>query len=245
MDELQLYLNCSNKIKITNMITMNVPTIQEITELGEKEYLKFCQLFTLNRMDDSAIVFLDSAGIDFMKISDWELFFSLIKTFPANAANLLFADLDFSSFRILNDENQNIYIENKDGVQITEAIYKLLVIQFRKINNIPKPKFSRVADNEKQKQMAINHAKNNIENAKRREMFKPSGSFFMSLISFVRLYYSKDEILNMNIFEFWENFKRVQATKNADNLYHGLYSGCLSLKENPSLKNELNYLRNT
>lgn len=40
----------------------------------------------------------------------------------------------------------------------------------------------------------------------------------------------------MNIYAFWDSVNRISAIKNADNLYRGLYSGCLDLKSNPSLK---------
>ena len=120
----------------------------------------------MHHLEDSAIVFLDSIGVDFCDISDWVLFVSLVSTFSHNASSFLFGDLDFQSFQPFNDENGNLYIKNKDGTIITEPIYKLLVMYIRKINNIPKPKYSKMINNKRQKRMAVRHAKIQLEKAR-------------------------------------------------------------------------------
>lgn len=243
VDELKLYFGEINSIDITDKIKIRLPKISDIVTVGEKEYLSFCQSLTLHHMEDSAIVFLDSIGVDFANISDWILFISLINTFPRKASSLLFENLDFESFKPYNDNEGNIFLKNKDGVIITEPIYKTLVMYIRKINNIPTPKFTKIINNPKQKRMAVNDAKIQIENAIRKEKRCPSGSFFLPMISNLREFYSKQEVGDMNIFEFWSCIKRFLANKETDHLYYGLYSGCLNLKDNPSLQKQLNYMR--
>ena len=241
VDEYKLYFGDS--IKITDNIYIHQPIMDDIKETGEKDYLKFIYNFTATHMDDSVIVFLSNLGLDFTQITDWDLFLSLCNSFDSKASSLLFGDLDFSTFRAANDENGNVFIHNKDGVIITEPIYKLIVDCVRKINNIPIPKFNKILDNDKQKRMAINHAKIKIENSKRKELCKPSGSFFLPIMSNLSLHYSFEELRKTNIFRFWYNAKRLRACKDTDHLYYGLYSGSIDIEKNPSLKKQLDYMR--
>lgn len=244
IDELKLYFGEENEIFVTDKIKIQLPKVEDIIEVGEQSYLNFCQVFTMHHLEDSAIVFLDSIGVDFANITDWVLFISIVNTFDYKASSLLFGDLDFQSFQPLNDENGNLYIKNKDGTVITETIYKLLVMYIRKINNIPKPKYSKMINNKRQKRMAVRHAKIQLEKARIKSNQNPSGSFFMPMVTNLRQFHSKNEISNMNIFEFWASVKRFITNKETDHLYYGLYSGCLNLKDNPSLQKQLNYLRN-
>lgn len=241
IDNLSIYFG--KDIKITNNITLHVPTIKEIIEVGESQYLHCVSTFTMTHLDEAAIVFLDSIGIDFSQITDWELFVTLVKGFPMEVTKILFSNLDFSSFELYNDENNNLIIKNKDGIVITEPIYKILVQYMRKINNIPKPKFTKVKDNVKQKALAVRYAKMKLEKETKKRESKEEQSFFLPFISYLDFYFSLEEIKNMNSYRFWEIIKRNQADKNAEHLYHGLYSGCLNLKDNPSISKEMNYLR--
>lgn len=242
IDWLKVYFG--EDIFVTDKISIHQPTIKEIVDVGEIRYLSFCQNFTAHRLEDNIIVFLDEIGIDFSKISDWDLFVSLVQTFPNDVSKLLFPDINFSTFKPKNDENGNVTIVNDDGVVISEPIYKILVMLIRKLNNLPKPQFTKIADNERQKRLAIKYAKMKIEKEKQKSQRQDVESFFMPVISFLNTKYTLKEIEQMKIFRFWENLKRNQCIKNADHLYYGLYSGCLTLKENPSLQKEMDYLRN-
>lgn len=138
-------------------------------------------------------------------------------------------------------------MENSDGVIINEGIYNLMLANMRAINNVPIPKITKVKDDPIQKQMAIEDARNQLESRKRKAMFKPTGSALMpivsSMVNSAGFKHNEKTVFGMNIYAFWDSVNRISAIKNADNLYRGLYSGCLDLKSNPSLKKEMDWMR--
>jgi hypothetical protein len=244
VDELKLYNGLP--IQITDKILMKVPTLGQICEFGDNNYFSFVQTFTATPMDENMIVFLTDIGIDFNNISNFELFMLLTRIMP-KGSELLFDNIDFFKFEPKTTDDEIPYLENSDGVIINEGIYNLMLANMRAINNVPIPKITKVKDDPVQKQMAIEDARNQLESRKRKAMFKPSGSALMpivsSMVNSAGFKHNEKTVFDMNIYAFWDSVNRISAIKNADNLYRGLYSGCLDLKSNPSLKKEMDWMR--
>lgn len=245
VDELSLY--AGEPVNITDKIIMKVPTLGEIRKFGDNNYFSFVQTFTATPMDENMMVFLDSMGIDFNHISNFELFILLVQVMPKGAELLFENNIDFSKFKLKMTEDEMPYLENSDDAVINEGIYNLILANMRAINNISTPKITRVKDDPVQKAMAIEDAKNQLESRKRKAMFKSSGSILLPVISSMvnseGFKHDEKTVFDMNIFAFWDSVNRISAIKNADNLYRGLYNGCLDLKGNPSLKKELDWMR--
>mgnify|MGYP000544068264 FL=1 len=245
VDELKLYNGLP--IQITNKIIMKVPTLGQICEFGDNNYFSFVQTFTATPMDENMIVFLTDIGIDFNNISNFELFMLLTRIMPKGSELLFDNNIDFFKFEPKTTDDEIPYLENSDGVIINEGIYNLMLANMRAINNVPIPKITKVKDDPIQKQMAIEDARNQLESRKRKAMFKPTGSALMpivsSMVNSAGFKHNEKTVFDMNIYAFWDSVNRISAIKNADNLYRGLYSGCLDLKSNPSLKKEMDWMR--
>lgn len=245
VDELKLYNGLP--IQITNKIIMKVPTLGQICEFGDNNYFSFVQTFTATPMDENMIVFLTDIGIDFNNISNFELFMLLTRIMPKGSELLFDNNIDFFKFEPKTTDDEVPYLENSDGVIINEGIYNLMLANMRAINNVPIPKITKVKDDPIQKQMAIEDARNQLESRKRKAMFKPTGSALMpivsSMVNSAGFKHNEKTVFDMNIYAFWDSVNRISAIKNADNLYRGLYSGCLDLKSNPSLKKEMDWMR--
>lgn len=245
VDELKLYNGLH--IQITNKIIMKVPTLGQICEFGDNNYFSFVQTFTATPMDENMIVFLTDIGIDFNNISNFELFMLLTRIMPKGSELLFDNNIDFFKFEPKTTDDEIPYLENSDGVIINEGIYNLMLANMRAINNVPIPKITKVKDDPIQKQMAIEDARNQLESRKRKAMFKPTGSALMpivsSMVNSAGFKHNEKTVFDMNIYAFWDSVNRISAIKNADNLYRGLYSGCLDLKSNPSLKKEMDWMR--
>lgn len=244
VDELKIYRG--DDIRITDDIIIHNPTLNDIVKIGEKKFLSFCQDFTAHHLDSPYIVLLTDLGVDFTTISDWDLFVCLSLVFDENICNFLFGNLDFKSMKpYVNGDVKGIC--NKDGILVTPEIHAKMVGCIRKFANIPTPQYQKILDNPTQKNMAINSARREIESAKRREMFYPSGSALLPIMSSVVNYagcnYTNKTIFNMNLYAFWDTVKRIQAYDNASHLFSGIYSGCIDLSKNKKLKEELNWMR--
>lgn len=245
VDELSLYVGMP--VKITDKITMKIPTLGQICKFGDNNYFNFVQTFTATPMDENMIVFLTDMGIDFNNISNYELFVLLIQIMPKGSELLFDNNIDFSKFKPKATEDGVLYLENSDNVIINEGVYNLMLANMRAINNIPVPKITKVKDDPIQKQMAIEDARNQLESRKRKAMFKPSGSVLLpivsSMVNSVGFKHDEKTVFDMNIYAFWDSVNRISVIKNSDNLYRGLYSGCLDLKSNPVLKKEMDWMR--
>lgn len=243
VDELKIYRG--DDIRITDDIIIHNPTLNDIVEIGEKKFLSFCQDFTAHHLDSPYIVLLTDLGVDFTTISDWDLFVCLSLVFDESICKFLFGNLDFKSMKPYVDGDIK-GIRNKDGIIITPKFMQNGWL-YSQICKYIDTTISKILDNPTQKSMAINSARREIESARRREMFYPSGSALLPIISSVVNYagcnYTNKTIFNMNLYAFWDTVKRIQAYDNASHLFSGIYSGCVDLSKNKKLKEELNWMR--
>lgn len=101
MDELlALY---GDPYQINKYITITPPTLRQIKEHGEREYFSLVNLMTTIPSNMKSI--LHDSGIDYEKISDFQLFEMLIRGLPKEESSILFGDVDFQSLgAFLNNE---------------------------------------------------------------------------------------------------------------------------------------------
>ena len=95
IDELKLYM--SEDVKIANGIVLKCPKIIDIVEYGESEYFAMAQ--TLCATPSSMMVALDDMKLNYMKVSDFELFVMLSQSLKQDATKLLLGDLDLTKFK--------------------------------------------------------------------------------------------------------------------------------------------------
>jgi len=72
----------------------------------------------------SCRVKLWDSGIDWNKISEWELFLSTYKTLIEYDTSIVFGDLDFASLKLYRDKNDGVFLFDPDSkVFINETVY--------------------------------------------------------------------------------------------------------------------------
>ena len=235
-DELKLYIG--DDYVINDKIKVMQPTIRQIAEFGERDF--FSMLHTLCSIPSDLKSQLWDMGIDWMKIQDFDLFIMLLQTLTPDRTKLLFGDLDFTKLKPYNHPNvegEIILADKESGVLIDKMIHYRIVSYLRKAFNIT-PKVER-AKNEMTKRILIEEDRRKIEQNKN----KPFKSFLLPLISSVKTKqgYTKDYVLNMGYFEFFDELNRLQVINNADHLLDGMYHGTVDMKK--INKSELNWLR--
>lgn len=103
IDLLKLYFG--DPYPISDKIIIHQPSILEIIEYGEAMFFAMLYMFigntTMKRLD------LWNIGIDWNKVSDFELFCSLIPSLPKNKTEILFGDIDFTKFVLLKMDFEN------------------------------------------------------------------------------------------------------------------------------------------
>ena len=243
--------------KINEYIVLRQPSIQEIVDYGELDFWRMVHLFCANTT--SMRLMLWKNGIDWNKISDYELFVYLLPVFKPEFTRLILVGLDLSRFIPITIEKEAaagdqpvsevvlISIDNP-SVMIDEDIYKQMMFFFRTVFNYhPKNEF---AKGKFTKQLMIDDDELNIFNAERMQKISPTyDSFLMPLLSFALNHpgfkYRKDELRNLKFFEFMDSILRIQSTESSLALMTGMYSGMVNFKDNPELKKELVLTRST
>lgn len=235
-DELQLYIG--DDYIINDHIRVLQPTIRQIAEFGEKDF--FSVVHTVTAIPSDVKSRLWDIGLDWVEVSDFELFCMLSQTLTPDRTKLLFGDLDFTKLKPYNHphiEDEIILADKETGVLIDRMVYMRIVSYLRKVFNIT-PKVEKAA-NEMTKRILIEEDRNKIALNKD----KPFKSFLLPLISAVKVKqgYTKDYVLNMGFFEFMDDVARLQVIENSNHLLDGIYHGTIDMKR--VKKEELNWMK--
>ena len=226
VDELKLYM--SNDVKIANGVVLRVPTIGEIVEYGEQQYFSLAS--TICSTPSSMKVTLDDMKLDWMKVTDFQLFMMICQSFPQSATKLLLGDLDLQSLKPYSFGENEVVLSNEDHtIVINEVIYEILVTYIRKMHGFKKQVDK--AGNEITRKVLIDDERKKAQ----REKDKPYKSFLRPLISSVkcRMGYTIEYVKNMGIFELMDDLSRLGVIVNADAALSGSWSGMVDTQKIP------------
>ena len=226
IDDLKIYRG--KDIVINEYITIHQPSIDEITDYGEKEY--YNMVYTLCSVGADLKWQLDDMGVDYTKVSDFELFYSILaRGFTKDRTSILFGDvIDFSQMEIRFNTNlqENVlvqFFDNGDYLQIDKFVYISIVSVLRKIHRIKRN--DEVPANETTRQILIEDARDEYEENKN----KPSKPFLLNLVSSMVNSdgFKRDDttVFDMKIYAFMDSVARIGKIKNAELLLQGGYSG--------------------
>lgn len=225
-------------IEFANGMIMCQPTLGDIEQLTESKYMNMLSVFIASPFD--MIAQLDEIGIDFTKITSYQLFCMMYKTLEKSQTKILFGDFDFVKLRIVDNDGK-VELRNETTV-INEDSFNEIVQAIRTINCLSPPKFKGVA-NEYTKMKMIEYAKSELELNKRRKS-KPK-SVFKTLISRAVNHpyfkYKLEEIWDMKVYVFYDFLKSINIIENSNYLNMGAYSGNIDISK--INKSELNWLR--
>lgn len=257
-DELKLYFGedyyPTNKIKITQ------PTIGTILEYGDVKYYSMinsiCGNPTMFRLQ------LWKMGINWNKITDFELFSMMIKGFTPNETSSLFGDLNLSWFEGFHDSEKDcnilVYIprdeqgnpkdirtiSDDDMIIIDEIVYIKIVEYLRYMFNIH-PKVERAKNKataeamiwEEEENLKVQQIKNK-DNKIEKSTLLPMISAALNHPGFK---YKKNELKEIGIYEFMDSIQRLQIYESTRALMSGMYSGFVDTKG--INKEEFNFMR--
>lgn len=225
-DELKIYGGKS--YYINEDISIKQPKLGKIKKYGEKKY--FNMVHTLCSVGADLKWQLDDIGIDYTKISDYELFYSILaRSYSKEDTKILFGNvLDFSQMQIVHDDNidENVMIQVlEDGkqIRIDRFIYSSIVNVLRKMHKMKRN--DEVPGNEMTRQILIDDAREEYEENRN----KPNKSYLLPLISTMvnSEGFKRDDntVFDMKIRAFMDSVSRVSKIKNAELLLQSGYSG--------------------
>ena len=233
-----LFLYFGDDYVVNEQISCHQPLIGEIVDYGESQYFSMVHSLTAIPSDVKAMLW-DQAGIDWNKLSDFDLFCMLSQTLTPEQTGIIFGDLDFSKMRpYRNPQNDEVVLADKEsGIVIDQLVYMRIMSFLRKLHNItPKPE---KAKGKRAKEAMIEEDRRNRELNKD----KPFRSYLLPLISAVKVKqgYTRDYVRNMGLYEFFDDVSRMQVIDSANHLLNGAYCGMADLSKVD--KKEFNWMR--
>lgn len=221
-DELQIYRG--NDFIINDFIVIHQPTLGEICDFGENEY--FSMVHTLTSVAADMKWQLDDIGIDYTKVKDFELFYSLLsKSFSQERTKILFGDLDLSRFEPHGSkkEQEVVLYDAQNDLVINEVIYHLMVSFLRKIHGFKKN--DQIPANETTKRILIEDDREEYLRSKNRDRKSFLKSMISTLINSPGFKYNHEQVWQMKINAFIDAVHRITKIKNADLILQSGYSG--------------------
>lgn len=225
---------------VTDDIRIIQPTIGQIIDYGEQNIYSLISPFVMN--PTSCRVMLWDNGIDWNKISDYELFLSTYKNLIEYDSSIMFGDIDFASLNHYRDKNgDDILFDKNTGILINEQIYSYMSSYIRTMFNIhPKVEKAKgrttkewIIEEEKEKQ-ALESKNENNKNSRLLTLIS-------SLVNHPGFKYNIKELENVGIVEFMDSVQRLQVYESSIALMNGMYSGMVDISKID--KNEFNWLR--
>lgn len=159
--------------KYNDNIIINIPTLQQVRGENDSEESSFwgdVNLFVQTPSD--LISELDSMGIDFEQVSDYELFtllFLMRKKTESIHNSILFKNFSFWDLEIIDMEGNTVFVDDNGKVIIDETVYNdiaQIISTFTGHKRTPKKKFGnafakkkRIEQDYRQKEKARNSKK--------------------------------------------------------------------------------------
>lgn len=236
-DKLKMYFGEDYTI---NNITISIPTIGEILEVGESKFYQSLLPF-LNNPTSIRVFLYDTFHKDWNKTKDIEVFFIMYQLVQdKEPLKLIFKDFSFDDFVLISakkdvldkeydhlalfNEEKNILIYDDDYLEIAEYIRTMMNIH-------PKT--------EKAKGKTTKHWMLQEDRMKAQQNNdKKDSSTLLPLVSACINHpgfkYKLEDLKQVNICQFMDSVQRIQKYEQGIAALHGIYGGMVSAKDIPN-----------
>lgn len=215
-----------DKVAITDYISIRIPTVGEILD-DEQNYYSI--ISSLTATPYQYMVQLDDLGLDFSKITDYELFMMLFASYAKSDLSMIFGDLyteDYSVFIDNINSTKVIYSPtNGENYQINEYVYSQIVDAIRKINNLERIKWK--AGNDAAKKYLIDKERKKQKRNENKPYEPYLEKLVIALVNSPEFKYNYEETMDLSIYKFNQSFKQIQTRLTFNNTMIGVYAGTI------------------
>lgn len=236
-DELKLYY--AKPYQVTDKITIHQPTVGEIIDYGEQEYYSIVHNLTCTPTDMKVDLF--DKGINYMEMTDFDLFCSIYPILTKDKTQLFFGDLDFTKFEYGYHKitQEPILYSVEQDIIIDRELHNKIAWYIREINNIT-PKFE-LAGNKRGLKMMINRDRERQDMMKDKTFHSQLKPLISAMMRYPAFKYKKDELIECGIYEFMDCVVGAQIYVSSTALMQGSYSGMIDTSK--INQREFNWMR--
>lgn len=233
-DQLKMYFG--EPYNVGNGIVIHQPTVGEILEVGEGDFYGTLYVFISN--PTTYRLQLWDAGVDWNKISSYDLFTMLVKGVKPDISRVLFGDVNFTDFDLYsktkvetNEDGEEISIStttlyNKIAdMELSEEDYSVISDYLRTMFNIF-PKVERVKGRNT-KESIIEEERINLMNRLKQKNTNESGllSLVSACVNHPGFKYKLQELKDVGICQFMDSVQRLQVYESSTAMLHGMMGG--------------------
>ena len=237
---------------VGNGMKIYTPTIGDILELPNSDITFYQTLYIWVANPTTYRLMLWDNGIDWNKLSNYELFLMLYKSENPQVSRLLFGDIDFQKFQYYsksyidkdkdgNDiEKQETTLYNPDSdIEISRQHYELISEYLKAAFNIyPKVELVR---GKSAKEWIIDEERMNLNNKNDDQAKSNLLPLISSCINHPGFKYNLQQLKDVNMVQFMDSVQRLQIYENSTALLKGSMSGFVDTSKID--KDEFNFMR--
>lgn len=235
-DKLKMYFGEDYTI---NGITISIPTIGDILEIGESRFYQAVSPF-LNNPTSIRVLLYDVFKMDWNKTKDIEVFYIMSQMVKdKEPLKLLFKDISFEDFKLINakknefekdykclalvSSSQNILIYEDQYLEIAEFIRDMLNVH---------PKTEK-AKGKTTKHWMLQEDRMKAEQNQNEENKSTLLPLVSACINHPGFKYKLEELKQVNICQFMDSVQRIQKYEQGVAAMHGIYGGFVNAKDIP------------
>lgn len=227
MDELKLIRGKEIIINIENKPDKNIvlyqPSIDKICDFGEESFTNTFRHLCIIPSDIKSVLW--DSGIDYMKISDFELFIMVSRGISNKDTSLILGDINLSEMiPMKKSENDEIVLYNQqEDYYIDEKIYEEMISYIRAMFGFV-PKVEK-AGNKFTKKILIDEDRDKRKNIKETEFQSIIVPQIITLVNTEELNYNYKTIFNLTLYQLNKSLWQVYKKKEKCALLQGRMSG--------------------
>ncbi len=232
-----LNLLYQRQYKINDAISITIPTVEEIINNEEAYY---ALVSTITAMPIDFMVQLDSIGIDFTSISEYDLFLLMFETIKSKDTTLIFGNLDLTKFEIAVHEQNGtmVLIDRENEIVIDRAIHNQIAAVLRKMHHIERNR--RKPANEEAKKYMLKRAKEKQRRNRNRTTDSHLESLIVAMVNTEQYKFDFESTKKLTVYQFNECVRQVIKKVDYNNRMYGVYTGHINAKE--LSQDDLNWL---
>lgn len=216
----------ADRYNINDRIYVKIPTVGEVLA-DEDKYFEI--VYTIIATPYDLMVQLDDNGIDFTKITSFDLFCLLFGHLKELDTSLVFGDLDLSKFNVaINNQNGNHVLRDEENdITIDRAIHGQICACLRKILNIPKTE--KQPGNEEARLYMLQKARKKASRKKRKKQSESQiEDTIVALVNTAEFPYNYESVKELTIYQFYASLKQVTHKVKFDKTMIGVYAGTVA-----------------
>ena len=233
-DQLKMYFG--EPYDVGNGIIIRQPTVGEILDVGEAEFYATLYVFIAN--PTTYRLQLWDIGIDWNKITSYDLFAMLVKNVNQDITKILFGDFDFSGFESymktkveINEEGEEVPVsfptlyDKEKEIELTKEDYTIISEYLRTMFNIF-PKVEKIKG-KATKESVIEEDRMNLQIRARQNKDEESGLLAMvsACVNHPGFKYKLQELKDVGICQFMDSVQRLQVYESSTAMLHGMMGG--------------------